>query len=213
MNEEKNIKNQGFTSRPDLGIKFKDLDDEILYFQNPAHYLFAENDNEFIELAKQSAIDYSLTSIFPIGIVAEKNGNVIARAGNGNGYHESNLNTPKHRKGCIRRFLNDEREKEGLEKFKSGEGFELCPGCHTDSHAEANLVKEAKKINRYDDLNGANVYMYGHFWCCRDCWQKMLDAGIKNVYLPKLADNFKDKEFVKKWTEEVVNAKIAGGIK
>lgn len=203
MNKVKYIQNTDFTNQPDLSIKFDNLDDEILYFQNKELYKFTENDHEFIEAAKQAAIDYSLTSLFPIGIVAVKGGHIIARAANGNGYHENNINSPGHRKGCIRRFINDDREKNGLDKFKSGEGFELCPGCHTDSHAEANLIKEARKINKYDDLHGADVYMYGHFWCCKDCWQKMRVAGIKDVYLPKLSDNFKDKEFVKKWCEEV----------
>jgi deoxycytidylate deaminase len=208
MDDQEYTKNKGFTKLPDLSIKFESLDEEILYFQDPIHYEFIENDNKFIEASKQAAIDLSLTSIFPIGIVAEKDGQIIARAGNGNGYHEKNLDTPGHRKGCIRRYLNDEREKVGLEKFKGGEGFELCPGCHTDSHAEANLIKESKILNKYNDLNGANVYMYGHFWCCKDCWQKMIEAGIKKVYLPNLADGFKDKEFVKKWSEEVESKKV-----
>jgi deoxycytidylate deaminase len=170
-------------------------------------YNFIEDNNEYIEAARKAAIDLSLTSVFPIGMVAEKNGQIIARSGNGNGYHENNLNAPGHKKGCIRRYLNDEREAKGLEKFKSGEGFELCPGCHTDNHAEANLIRESKKNNTYDSLNGANVYMYGHFWCCKDCWQKMIGAGIKNVFLPKMADSFRDKEFVKKWSEEVMNSR------
>jgi deoxycytidylate deaminase len=203
MNKAKYIQNSDFTNQPNLSIKFDNLDDEILYFQNKELYKFAENDDKFMLAAKQAAKDYSLTSLFPIGIVAEKNGEIIARAANGNGYHENNIDSPGHRKGCIRRHVNDEREKSGLDKFKSGEGFELCPGCHTDSHAEANLIKETRKINNYDKLKGANLYMYGHFWCCRDCWQKMKEAGIKDVYLPKLSDSFKDKEFVKKWAEEV----------
>ncbi len=203
MNEKKYINNKMGTGLPDLSIKFKDLDEEISYLQDKKFYTLIENNNEFIKSAKQSAIDYSLTSVFPIGIIAEKDGNIIARAGNGNGYHENNLNTPKHRKGCIRRYLNDEREKMGLDKFKSGEGFELCPGCHTDSHAEANLISTAKKMNKYDELKNSNVYMYGHFWCCRDCWEKMIKAGIKKVFLPELADNFRDKEFIKIWASEV----------
>jgi deoxycytidylate deaminase len=203
MDGQKYIKNDGFTKLPDLSINFKNIDDEILYFQDPNFYKVTENNNIFMEAAKQAAIDLSLTSLFPIGIVVEKNGQIIARAGNGNNYHDNNLDTIGHRKGCVRRYLNDEREKVGQEKFKSGEGFELCPGCHTDYHAEAKLINESKKINRYPDLVGATVYMYGHFWCCRDCWKKMIEAGIKDVYLPGLAENFRDKEFVKKWVEEV----------
>ncbi len=207
MNDKKYTRNERTDVYPNLNKNFKTIDEEILYFQNTKFYKFIESDNKFIEMAKQSAIDYSLTSIFPIGIIAEKDGLIIAKAGNGNGYHENNLDTPGHRKGCIRRYLNDEREKIGLEKFKSGEGFELCPGCHTNSHAEANLINEAKKINRFSDLKGANIYMYGHFWCCKDCWRKMINAGIKDVFLPTFANNFKDKEFINEWVIEVQNRK------
>lgn len=192
---------------PDTNQNFVDIDEEILYFQTESFYQFTDDDNEFIQAAKQAAIKYSLTSVFPIGIVAEKNGVIIAEAGNGNGYHEANLETPGHRKGCVRRFLNDEREKQGLPKFKGGEGFEFCPGCHTDSHAEANLIKKATEEKKYENLKDANIYMYGHFWCCKSCWQKMLAAGIKNVYLPESADKFKNKEEVAKWAEEVANAR------
>ncbi len=203
MDDKKYTRNDITTPYPDLNIKFESFEDEILYFQDQRFYKYTESDDEFMDTAKQSAIDYSLTSVFPIGIIAEKDGAIIIKAGNGNGYHEKNLSTPNHRKGCVRRYLNDEREREGLGKFKSGEGFELCPGCHTDSHAEANLIKKAVEIGKYSDLNGANIYMYGHFWCCRDCWKKMIDANIKSVFLPKFANNFRDKEFVNKWAMEV----------
>lgn len=192
---------------PDTNRQFLDIDEEIKYFQNPDFYQYLSDENQFVLAAKKAAIEHSLTSIFPIGIIAEKDEKIIVEAGNGNGYHENNQDTPGHRKGCIRRFLNDEREKNGLNKFKGGEGFELCPGCHTDSHAEANLIKRAKEIGVYENLKDANIYMYGHFWCCKSCWEKMLAAGVKNIYLPKSADKFKDKEEVAKWVEEVASAK------
>ncbi len=182
---------------------FPNLDAEIEYFQKPEHYIFVPENNQYIQAAKTAA-KYSLTSVFPIGIVAVKNNEIIAQAGNGNGYHESNENTPGHRKGCIRRFLNDEREKQGLSKFKGGEGFELCPGCHTDSHAEANLIKNMLDPEK---LKGADIYMYGHFWCCKPCWNKMLNVGIKNVYLPDTAMKFNNKDEVAEWAEEVRLAK------
>jgi deoxycytidylate deaminase len=192
---------------PNTNQNFVDIDQEIGYFQNPEFYQLLDDNNEFIQAAKSAAVKYSLTSVFPIGIVAEKGGEIIGEAGNGNGYHENNLETSGHRKGCVRRHLNDEREKRGQAKFKGGEGFELCPGCHADSHAEANLIKRIKEENKYAELNGANVYMYGHFWCCKPCWQKMLDAGIKNVYLPKSVDQFKTKEGIANWAQEVASAR------
>lgn len=182
---------------------FSNTDEEIRFFQKKELYNFVPENQPFMRAAKSAAIKHSKTSLFPIGIVAVKNGTVLAEAGNGNGYHEENLNNPGHRKGCVRRFLNDERVEQGLEKFKSGEGYELCPGCSTDSHAEANLVKSAKDNNSYEYLNGADVYMYGHYWCCKPCFDKMLKAGINNVYLPDTYEKFKDKAEIAKWAEEV----------
>lgn len=177
--------------------QFKDIEAENEYFQNPELYSFVPEANPFIQKAKEAAIKHSLTTVFPIGIVAVRDGHVIAEAGNGNGYHERNLETQGHRKGCIRRYISDQMEKEGKPKFKSGEGFELCPGCHPDSHAEANLVKTGI------DLQDSEVYMYGHYWCCRPCMEKMEKAGVKNVYLPDTYEKFKSKEEVAKWAEVV----------
>jgi deoxycytidylate deaminase len=25
--------------------------------------------------------------------------------------------------------------------------------------------------------------MWGHWWCCKPCWDNMIAAGIKNVYV------------------------------
>jgi deoxycytidylate deaminase len=192
---------------PDTTRNFVDIDQEIQYFQDQKFYQLLDENNLFIQAAKQAAIKHSLTSIFPIGIVAEKDGKIIGEAGNGNGYHEKNLETPGHRKGCIRRYLNDEKEKQGKPKFKGGEGFELCPGCHTDSHAEANLIKTIEDQGKYSELKDANIYMYGHFWCCKSCWQKMLDAGVKNVYLPESRMKWNNKAEIAKWAEEVASAR------
>jgi deoxycytidylate deaminase len=189
------------TRKPDISLKFSDVYEEIEYFQRKDHYNVVKEDDRFMQRAKEAAIKYSLTPVFPIGIVAVKNNQVLAEAGNGNGYHEKNFETPGHRKGCVRRFLNDEREKEGIAKFKGGEGFGLCPGCHTDSHAEANLTRNAKEKNI--DLEDSDIFMYGHFWCCKPCWEKLLAVGVKNVYIVENAENFANKELMAKWAEEV----------
>jgi len=193
--------------KPKFPPSSPDIDSEIEFFQRKELYNFVPESNEFIQAAKKAAISYSQTPIFPIGIVAVKDGVIVAEAGNGNGYHERNIDTPGHRKGCVRRHLNDIREGQGLVKFKSGAGFELCPGCHTDAHAEANLIKSAVENKVIEKLSGAHVYMYGHFWCCKPCWDKMITVGINQVYLPDNADKFKNKEEVEKWVEEVKRQK------
>lgn len=197
---------------PDLEKVFSNIieseESEIEYFQRPEWYELVPEINEFMMKAREAAIKYSLTPIFPIGIVAVKEGVLIAEAGNGNGYHEKNTESPGHRKGCVRRYLNAEREKQGLEKFKSGEGFELCPGCHTDFHAEANLIRKATEQNMLEKLKGADLYMYGHFWCCKPCFEKMIMAGVKDIYLPDTYEKFKDKDALAEWAEVVRLARL-----
>jgi deoxycytidylate deaminase len=99
-------------------------------------------------------------------VVIVKNGKIIAHGANGSDYHE------KH--GC-------ERKKQGI---PTGEGYELCEGCHPKNHAEAKALKDARAqgLTR-KDTRGSEVYLWGHWWCCQPCWEKMIAAGIKNVYL------------------------------
>lgn len=33
------------------------------------------------------------------------------------------------------------------------------------------------------DPAGADVYMFGHWWCCEPCWQSMIEAGVRDVYV------------------------------
>ncbi len=37
------------------------------------------------------------------------------------------------------------------------------------------------------DPVGCDVYMFGHWWCCEPCWKAMIDAGVRDVYLPENA--------------------------
>ena len=83
-----------------------------------------------------------------------------------------------HKKYCLRRLL----------KVPSGKAYWLCPGCASpEQHAEAQLIKKARKQNI--DTRDADIYMYGHWWCCQDCWNKMIKAEIRNIYHPENAYN------------------------
>ena len=59
--------------------------------------------------------------------------------------------------------------------------------CKQEGHAEAIAVKDA--IKNGFDTQGADLYLYGHWWCCQDCWRVMIKAGIKNVYLLENSEN------------------------
>jgi len=180
----------------------KDTDRNIDYYKQWELYNLIEESHPMMQAAKQAAIDHSLTSTFPIGIVIVKDGEIISESANGNGYHEKNINTPEHRYGCKRRFISKELEKVGKPKLQSGEGFDLCTGCDTDYHAEARAIREATDKSK---LNGAELYMYGHWWCCKDCWDKMKAVGITKAYV---VDNFRDDNKLKAWRDEFQKLKL-----
>ena len=65
---------------------------------------------------------------------------------------------------------------------KTGTDYHLCKEvCKQEGHAEAMAVKDAHKQGI--DAQGADLYLWGHWWCCKPCWEAMEGAGIKNVYL------------------------------
>jgi deoxycytidylate deaminase len=39
------------------------------------------------------------------------------------------------------------------------------------------------------DCQGADLYLYGHWWCCESCWKAMIAAKIRNVYLLENSEN------------------------
>ena len=49
-------------------------------------------------------------------------------------------------------------------------------------------IKDAITKGNQDKLPGADLYLYGHWWCCEPCWNAMINAGIKNVYLLKKSE-------------------------
>lgn len=72
--------------------------------------------------------------------------------------------------------------------------------CKQEGHAEAMAVKDATK-NGFD-TQGADLYLYGHWWCCQNCWEAMIKAGIKNVYLSENSENIFNPEInleMKNW--------------
>ena len=47
---------------------------------------------------------------------------------------------------------------------------------------ENKIIEFTKNIN-IEKIEGANLYLDGHWWCCRACWMFMNAFGIKDVYL------------------------------
>jgi len=125
--------------------------------------LYVPTSNQFMAEAKEYARVNSLDKEMPNTSVIVKNGVIIGRGANGSTYHETH--------GC-------ERVKRNI---PTGEGYEICEGCHPKNHGESRAIQNAK--DQGADITGADLYMWGHWWCCRSCWDAMISVGIKNVYL------------------------------
>lgn len=124
---------------------------------------YVPEDNPFMAEAKEYAGAFSLDKTMPNASFVVKDGEIIGRAANGSDYHD------KH--GC-------ERVKQNI---PTGQGYELCEGCHPKNHGESKAIADAHK--QHNDTAGADLYLWGHWWCCEPCWRSMEAAGIRQVYL------------------------------
>ncbi len=132
--------------------------------------------NVFMSEAKRVRDTQSTDEGHPTGAVVALNEKIIGRGANQSALKNKKL-IALHKKGwCVRRLL----------KIPSGQKYWMCPGCSKNKHhAEARAAKDAiaqqKKIGQ--SAQGTDLYLYGHWWCCKPCWDAMIAAGIKDVYL------------------------------
>jgi deoxycytidylate deaminase len=124
--------------------------------------------------AKEFAKSHSLDSTMPGAAVIVRDNAVLGIGTNGSEYH-------KHNK-CQRVILG----------CKSGEGYELCEGCHPKNHSEQSAIADA--LSRNNKTSGADLYLWGHWWCCKSCWDAMSKAGIDKIFLLKNSEILFNKE-------------------
>lgn len=147
------------------------------YLPEGREFKYVPISNPFMAETKRVTLAQSTDANHPTGAVIVKDGKILGSAAN-----KSALNNKKlielHRKGfCVRKIL----------KIPSGQKYWLCPGCASHKmHAEPGAIKDAQK--KYGDITGADLYHWGHWWCCQPCWDSMIKAGIKDVYLVDNAD-------------------------
>lgn len=134
--------------------------------------------NPFMTAAKDARTNLAGDPIWPNGAVLVKDGQIVAAAGNG-------FNRGSHHIHICPRIVHE---------CPSGEGYDLCDLHDPPGHAEQMVIKVAKEQGI--DTNGADLYMYGHWWCCEPCWDAMIEAGIKDVYLPEGANELFTREKV-----------------
>jgi len=126
----------------------------------------------FMEEAKRIAMETSTDMLQPTGAIVVKDGVIV-----GCGANQTPLPTKflreQHKNGwCVRKQLG----------VASGTKYWMCPGCSkAHHHGEQRAIRDALKTEK--DLTGGEIYLWGHWWACKPCWDMMLSAGIKKLYL------------------------------
>ena len=138
---------------------------EYPYMPEQGKIRYVPADNEFMTRAKEFARVYSLDKGMPNCSIVVKDGVEIGIAANGSDYHDVH--------GCERKRLGS----------KTGEDYDKCEGCHPKNHGEPKAVADALSKVNANTIDGAEIYLWGHWWCCQPCWDVMLANGISTVYL------------------------------
>ncbi len=145
---------------------------------------YVSADNMLMKAAEEAARTLSTDHQHPTSAILVRDEAVLLAAAN-----QSALKNPwlltLHKKGfCIRRML----------KIPSGKKYWLCPGCASSkNHAETLLIGQAKKLGVKTE--GADVYHWGHWWCCEPCWNAMIAGGVRDVYLLEGSDRLFNPRF------------------
>ncbi len=124
---------------------------------------YVSEDDAFMARAREFARTFRSNLAQPGAAVVVKDGVVIGIGSIGN--------NPAHIKGCERVRLN----------MPTGQGYDLCEGCHPNFHSEPRAIANAKENGH--ETEGADLYLWGHWWCCEPCWNAIVAGGIRNVYL------------------------------
>lgn len=133
------------------------------YLREGREFKYVPLSNQYMRLGRSVAMSDSIDKDTPTGSVIVKNDAVIGIGANGSDFHSKNP--------CIR----------VIKKIPTGQGYEMCEGCHPKNHSEPRAIADARKKGH--DTSGADLYLWGHWWCCKPCWDAIIEAGIAQVYL------------------------------
>ncbi len=140
-------------------------DIEYPYMPEGRHLKYVPVDHEFMQAASKARDELAGDPLWPVGIVAVKDGVVVARAGNG-------FNRGPQKKHICPRIVQE---------CPSGVGYDLCDLHSASGHSEVQLVKAMQEAGI--ETEGADAYMYGHWWACEPCWSALIDAGFRDLYV------------------------------
>lgn len=128
----------------------------------------------FMAECKKVTLEQSTEYNHPTGSVIVKDGKIVGTGANQSIFKNRKIQEFHKKHFCIRRFF----------KIKTGTKYWMCPGCaQFHNHAEPRSIRDAHRRNGAKSTEGADMYHWGHWWCCKPCWDAMIAAGIKDVYL------------------------------
>ncbi len=160
------------------------------YLPEGKHILYVSDGNPFMQEAKHACNGLSTESKQPTGAVLVRDGKIIARAANESRIKNVSL-LKLHNRLCMRKLLH----------VPTGTHYWVCPGCAAyRQHAESRVVRAARNDGIKTD--GADLYLYGHWWCCKPCWDAMISAGIRDIYLLDGSDKLFNRGSSENWTGE-----------
>jgi len=133
------------------------------YLPSNREIKYVPDTNKYMQSAHKAAEELSLDSEHPTGAVVVKHDKVIGRGANGSEYH----------------LINDCTRK--MQGSPTGEEYNLCEGCNPIHHAEQSAIRNA--LENAEDPHDADLYLWGHWWCCKPCWDCMIQHKIRIVYL------------------------------
>ncbi|OGY60485.1 MAG: hypothetical protein A3I33_00560 [Candidatus Colwellbacteria bacterium RIFCSPLOWO2_02_FULL_45_11] len=136
---------------------------EYPYIPEGRTILYVRENDRFMLAAKELAKKYRSNLAQPGGVVIVQGEEIIGVGSIGN--------NPAHIAGCVRVTLN----------MLTGQGYELCAGCDPKNHSEPSAIRDA--VAHGHNTPGADLYLWGHWWCCEPCWDAISKAGIKDIYL------------------------------
>ncbi|QQR82111.1 hypothetical protein IPJ70_02370 [Candidatus Campbellbacteria bacterium] len=143
------------------------------YMPKNREFEYVSLSNSYMQIAKLFAFSQSLDAVMPNASILVKNNTIIGFGANGSEYHKSHE--------C-------ERVKQNI---PTGQGYELCEGCHPKNHSEQRALADARA--KGNDIAGATLYLWGHWWCCEPCWNVMIDGGIEKVCILERSEKFFNK--------------------
>lgn len=154
----------------------KNIKNNVIYPYLPEGriILYVPENNQFMQEAKKIAKEESTDKRISTGavIVSVRDNIIVSKDANKAPLTSENL-INLHKKYCFRRIF----------KIPSGKKYWLCPGCAAgDHHAEYRASKKLIKQG-FDKNDQFDLYLWGHWWACKDCWGKMIEVPIRNLYL------------------------------